>query len=130
MRCLITGKSRREGGGDRDSLSCGGSPRLCCVLPHRACAILPRSSLSNLCPPSSVPLAPGRVDIYSARYAYGVVLNDQYAGFSRPEQTSLETSQFEEDNAAAATMSRAVLFISVFTIFLDVLHASQVRFFF
>lgn len=66
-----------------------------------------------------------RVDLYDARYGYSAVLSHQYAGFWRQAQTPSGASRVQE-RIAAAKMTRAVLLISVFTIFLDVLHAGQV----
>lgn len=72
-------------------------------------------------------LCPGRVDLYDARYDYGAIPSQQYAGFWRPKRTSVVARRLQERNAAAK-MTRAVLFISVFTVLLDVLHAGQVSY--
>ncbi|CAH2041272.1 unnamed protein product, partial [Iphiclides podalirius] len=57
-------------------------------LRYRACATLLRASLSLPRLPAAVPLSPGRVDIYDARYAYGVLhTSTQFPGVPSKRQS-------------------------------------------
>lgn len=110
--------------GIRDSLR--QSPHCTQRLQHCACVILPLASLSRMraLGRALAHSREGRSIPHQVRLQCRTV--DQYAGFWRLAQTSVVASRVKERNAAAK-MTRAVLFISVFTIFLDVLHAGQVR---
>lgn len=104
----------------RQSLHCAMRFEYC------ACVILPPTSLSHSedwsCYPC--PSREGRSIPRQVRLHWRTTISTQVLSV---RHSRLVASRILE-SIAAAKMSRAVLFISVFAIFLDVLHAGQVRF--